>query len=89
MNAGMEPATPQASRGRKSPAARIVSLVDVYDALTSTRPYKEAFSHEESCRIILSESGHLFDPVIVAAFLRREQEFDGARQQMYPTQILQ
>jgi PAS domain S-box-containing protein len=80
---------PAGLKGEKIPlAARIVSLVDVYDALTSTRPYKEAFSHEESCRIILSESGHLFDPVIVAAFLRREQEFDGARQQMYPTQIL-
>nr|WP_320010489.1 HD domain-containing phosphohydrolase [uncultured Desulfobulbus sp.] len=80
---------PSGLKGEKIPlAARIVSLVDVYDALTSTRPYKEAFSHEESCRIILSESGHLFDPVIVAAFLRREQDFDSARQQMYSTPIL-
>jgi response regulator RpfG family c-di-GMP phosphodiesterase len=65
-------------------SARIISLVDVYDALTSKRPYKEAFSHEQACRVILSESGRLFDPMIVAAFLRREQEFDLTRQQMPP-----
>jgi PAS domain S-box-containing protein len=74
---------PNGLKGEEIPlAARIVSLVDVYDALTSKRPYKEAFSHEEACRVILSESGHLFDPVVVAAFLRREQDFDLARQQM-------
>ncbi|MDD2464002.1 MAG: PAS domain S-box protein [Desulfobulbus sp.] len=74
---------PNRLKGEDIPlAARIVSLVDVYDALTSKRPYKEAFSHEEACRTILSESGHLFDPVVVAAYLRREQEFDLTRQQM-------
>ncbi|MGD9947110.1 MAG: HD domain-containing phosphohydrolase [Desulfobulbus sp.] len=74
---------PQGLKGEAIPlSARIVSLVDVYDALTSKRPYKEAFNHEEACRVILSESGHLFDPVVVAAFLRREQEFNLTRQQM-------
>lgn len=74
---------PYGLRGEAIPlGARIISLVDVYDALTSKRPYKEPFSHEEACRIILGDSGHLFDPVIVAAFLRREQDFDLARQQI-------
>ena len=74
---------PNGLKGEAIPlAARIVSLVDVYDALTSKRPYKEAYSHEEACRIILGESGHLFDPMVVAAFLRREEEFDLTRQQI-------
>ncbi|MGE4559569.1 MAG: HD domain-containing phosphohydrolase [Desulfobulbus sp.] len=74
---------PNGLKGEDIPlAARIVSLVDVYDALTSKRPYKDAFSHEEACRIIVSGSDRLFDPMVVAAFLRREQEFDLTRQQM-------
>ena len=74
---------PYGLRGEAIPlAARIVSLVDVYDALTSERPYKDAFSHEEACRVILSGSGHLFDPAVVAAFLRREEEFELTRQQI-------
>ncbi|WP_448873081.1 HD domain-containing phosphohydrolase [Desulfobulbus propionicus] len=74
---------PQGLQGEAIPlSARIVSLADVYDALTSKRPYKEAFSHEQARRVILSESGRLFDPMVVAAFLRREQEFDLTRHQM-------
>jgi putative two-component system response regulator len=40
-------------------AARIVTIADVYDALTSKRPYKEAFSHEESIEIMKNEAGSL------------------------------
>ncbi len=48
--------------------ARIVSLVDVYDAVSSKRPYKEAF-HEEKCQeIIKNGSGTQFDPSVVEAF---------------------
>ncbi len=79
---------PHGLKGEAIPlAARIISLVDVYDALTSKRPYKDAFSHEQACRVILSESGRLFDPVVVAAFLRREQEFDLARLQAPPLSL--
>ncbi len=56
-------------------AARIVALADVYDALTSSRPYKPAYNHEEAKEIILRESGGQFDPSIVNAFLSREQLF--------------
>lgn len=49
--------------------ARIVAVADVFDALTSKRPYKEAFGFEESCNIIIENSGKHFDPDIVAAFI--------------------
>ena len=56
-------------------SARIVAVADVYDALTSRRPYKRAMSHSESRAIVLSGSGQMFDPEVVAAFLRHESEF--------------
>lgn len=52
--------------------ARIMSIVDVYDALTSKRPYKEPFSHEKSMMIIASKSGVDFDPQLVTEFVNME-----------------
>jgi putative two-component system response regulator len=49
-------------------AARIVALADVYDALTSQRCYKRAWSHEEAMREILSLRGKQFDPSFTDAF---------------------
>ncbi|MCL2054097.1 MAG: response regulator [Oscillospiraceae bacterium] len=49
--------------------ARILSLVDVYDALTSARPYKEPFSHEKSLDIIKGDRGVFFDPELTDIFL--------------------
>ena len=64
---------PHGLRGRAIPfTARIMAVVDVYDALRSVRPYKEALSHEVSTRTIESESGSHFDPEIVDAFLEKE-----------------
>jgi len=54
---------------------RLMALVDVYDALTNDRPYKEAFSHEEAVSIISSGSGTHFDPQITNVFLLHEKEF--------------
>ena len=54
---------------------RIVSLADVYDALTSKRVYKDAFSHEVARSIILEESGKQFDPDLVEAFTEVEEQF--------------
>lgn len=62
-------------------AARIVSLADVYDALTSTRVYKAAYSHDEARGLIIKEKGGQFDPNIIDAFLRREAEFKECRMQ--------
>jgi HD-GYP domain-containing protein (c-di-GMP phosphodiesterase class II) len=67
---------PHAIAGDQIPlSARIVAVADVYDALTSKRPYKRALSHEESRVIIVSGSGSQFDPEVVAAFLRNEDAF--------------
>lgn len=55
--------------------ARIVSVADVYDALTTKRPYKKAMSHEESKAIIVAGTGTQFDPEIVEAFVAKEDEF--------------
>jgi len=53
---------------------RLMAIVDVYDALVSERPYKIAFSHEESCKIIEAGAGSHFDPVLVKAFINVEDE---------------
>ena len=54
--------------------ARVVALADVFDALTSERPYKPAFSKEKSFEIIREETGRHFDPQVVAAFERNRTE---------------
>lgn len=55
-------------------SARIMQICDVYDALRSKRPYKEAFSHERSVEIIISGDGRTqpshFDPLVLDAFKR-------------------
>jgi len=54
---------------------RIMAIVDVYDALVSARPYKEAFDHGKAVQIITEGRGNHFDPSIVDVFLEYEQEF--------------
>ena len=56
-------------------SARIVALADVYDALTSKRSYKDALSHEEAVRIIMSERGTHFDPDVVDVFAQNLDAF--------------
>lgn len=68
---------PQGLRGEEIPlSARILALADVYDALTTKRVYKNAFSHRKSVEIILKESGTHFDPDIVKVFIKLEPEFE-------------
>ena len=55
--------------------ARIVAVADVYDALTSRRPYKRAMQHSESFETIVGGSGNQFDPQVVEAFVRQESKF--------------
>ena len=50
-------------------SARIVALVDVYDALTSPRCYKKPFSHNEAIELILEGKGKHFDPKLVESFM--------------------
>jgi len=70
---------PKGLKEREIPlAARIVAICDVYDALTSKRPYKEPFSHEKTLKIIKEESNH-FDPLIKKIFLSSSSEFNHIR----------
>lgn len=74
-------------RGEEIPlCARIVALADVYDALTSRRPYKEPYPHEKAKEMILKDSGKHFDPDCVAAFLAREADFLKIKAQYPDTQ---
>ena len=50
-------------------AARIVALADIYDALMSNRVYKGAWSETTTLNYIQDQSGKLFDPAVVDAFL--------------------
>ena len=56
-------------------SARIVAVADVYDALTSERPYKKAFPHEEARDLIIGDRSLAFDPDVVDAFLQMEDRF--------------
>lgn len=62
-------------------AARILALADVYDALTSKRVYKEAYSHEKSRAIVREGRGRHFDPNVVGAFDATEDEFRAVREE--------
>jgi response regulator RpfG family c-di-GMP phosphodiesterase len=56
--------------------ARIVAIADVYDALRSPRPYKEAFTEEKTAEIIMGASGTQFEPALIDAFVRRRVDMD-------------
>jgi PAS domain S-box-containing protein/putative nucleotidyltransferase with HDIG domain len=62
---------PQGLSGEKIPlAARIFAIVDVWDALTSNRPYRMAWSEEKAIKHISEQSNKHFDPAVVEAFLK-------------------
>ena len=72
---------PQGLAGEQIPlCGRIVALADVYDALTSKRVYKDAFSHEKARTIVIQARGTHFDPDVVEAFLANEQKFMAIQQ---------
>ncbi len=59
---------PEGLKGKEIPlGARIISVADAYDAITSERPYKAALASEEARKEILSSSGSQFDPSVVKA----------------------
>ncbi|HYE03813.1 MAG TPA: HD domain-containing phosphohydrolase, partial [Phycisphaerales bacterium] len=71
---------PHGLRGEAIPLpGRIVALADVYDALTSKRVYKAAFSHEVAQRIIAESSGTQFDPALAPIFLGLEPQLHAIR----------
>ncbi len=65
---------PLGLRGEDVPLdARIVHVADVYDALTSDRPYRSGMSHEQAIELMEPLAGVQFDPAIVAAFLKLDR----------------
>lgn len=51
--------------------ARIISVADVYDAMTSKRPYRKAIAPSDTMEFLMSESGAAFDPQIIELFVRK------------------
>jgi len=67
---------PEGLAGEEIPlSARLMALADVYDALTSGRPYKPPFSHEKAVAILRDGRGAHFAPDVLDAFLAVENEF--------------
>jgi HD-GYP domain-containing protein (c-di-GMP phosphodiesterase class II) len=62
---------PRRMSGEKIPyVARIATICDVYDALTTVRPYKRAWSQTEAINLMMNSPGH-FDPKLLSAFVSR------------------
>ena len=62
--------------------ARIVMIVDVFDALTSERPYKKAFPLEKTISIMAAGKGEFFDPVLLDIFFKHIDEFVSIKESM-------
>lgn len=68
---------PYGKKGQEIPlSARIVAVADVFDALTSKRPYKEAYSLEASYEILKEGRGKHFDPAIIDIFMANEKKIE-------------
>jgi len=71
---------PDGLRGEQIPiGARILSVVDCFDALTSDRPYRRAFATDQALSVIRERRGVMYDPAVVDALLRISDEI--AREQ--------
>ncbi len=57
--------------------ARILSVVDCFDALTSDRPYRPALTDDEAVKILLQRRGNMYDPMVVDTFVRIRAELIG------------
>ena len=66
---------PDGLKGEEIPiAAQVVSIVDVYDALTSQRVYKEAYSHEKAMQMILTGECGAFQPLLLECLCDIQEE---------------
>jgi HD-GYP domain-containing protein (c-di-GMP phosphodiesterase class II) len=63
-------------------AVRILSVADVFDALTSDRPYRQGLSSDAVIAAIRAESGLQFDPDVVSAFLARRPSIEQVLRKM-------
>ena len=66
---------PRGLKGNEIPlAARIFSVIDVWDAVQSERPYNHAWSKEKAIQYLKDESGKYFDPECVSVFLEMVEQ---------------
>jgi putative two-component system response regulator len=71
---------PHGLKGEEIPLqGRIMAIVDVYDALVSERPYKEAYSDEEAVNMIMEKAGSHYDPKIAEVFFESRDHFKAVR----------
>jgi diguanylate cyclase (GGDEF)-like protein/putative nucleotidyltransferase with HDIG domain len=71
---------PEGLSGENIPlTARILAVADVYDALTSSRSYRTAWTHERALSVIKKDAGTHFDPIVVDSFM---EVIDGVVQEM-------
>lgn|GEM_PF-4768137 len=74
---------PSGLMGEEIPlGARILAVADSYDAMTSSRPYRQAMGDREACQVLSAGAGTYWDPVVVQALLTslsREQQYWSAR----------
>ena len=68
-------------------AARILSLADCYDALTTSRPYKEAWPHAEAMAYLVERAGLEYDPTVFAAFRARAAQADEIRRRLADSRV--
>ncbi|WP_020681242.1 HD domain-containing phosphohydrolase [Marinobacterium rhizophilum] len=88
---------PQGLKGEEIPlAGRIVAVADVFDALTSVRPYKRAWSVEDAAALIRKDAGSHFDPQVVDAFMEAlteilsiKEQYRDADPELTPTHLAQ
>jgi len=74
---------PNQLKGEEIPLeARIVAVADVFDALSSVRPYKKAWSMEDSFGYLVAERGKHFDPQLVDAFMSRRSDVEKIRKEL-------
>ena len=52
----------------------ITAIADVFDALTSTRPYKNAWEIDDAFELLIDEKGKHFDPILVDMFIQNKEE---------------
>ena len=73
---------PQGLSGQAIPLeSRIVAVADVFDALTTVRPYKKAWSVEDALAYLQEQSGRHFDPALVERFMTLRTQIDAVREQ--------
>ena len=76
---------PEGLKGEAIPlSARLMAVADVYDALISRRSYKLTYSHTEAIHILCAGSGQQFDPEIINALIKIQDQFENIAKQYPP-----